>query len=48
MIPNAFDIISKPGTLYILEDSGFINDIRLSRSQLISKKETIIIEEKYH
>jgi len=48
MIPNAFDIILKPGILYTLEDSGFINDIRLSRSELISKKETNVLEEKYH
>ena len=47
LTPNAFNMISKPGILYTLEDSGFINDPRLSRSEMISKNEAKIIDEKY-
>jgi hypothetical protein len=48
LIPSAFNIISKPGIIYTLEDSGFINDPRLSRNELISTKDTKVLEEKYY
>lgn len=47
-IPNAFNIISQPGIIYTLEDSGFIHDNRLTRKELISKNETKVIDEKYY
>ncbi len=47
LVPHAFELLKAPGTLYELEDSGFIGDSQLSHVELISKKETKVISEKY-
>ncbi len=47
-IPNAFNIISQPGIIYTLEDSGFMHDNRLTKQELISKNEAKVMNEKYY
>ncbi len=47
LIPNAFQLLEKPGVIYTLDDTGFAHDNRLCQEELISKTETNIISEKY-
>lgn len=45
VVPGALEILSAPGSVYLLEDSGFQEDERLSHVELISPNETKVISE---
>lgn len=47
LVPHAFNLLKSPGVLYEVSDSGFVTDPDLSHLELISKKETEVVSEKY-
>lgn len=45
LVPNAFKLLESSGTIYTLEDTGFVPDPRLSHLELVSKSETPTLSE---